>query len=219
VDVLHVAVRAQLEADDEFVADGDRAGDGTVTATDEHPFWITSPAHWVAADKLTAGQRLLAADGAELTILSVHVYQAVATVYNLTVDDIHTYFAEAGGLPVLVHNRPDQDSLLVYHYTDKKGYNGIRSGSPHQIRQGSAKHGKGPFVTPRSPRSLAPKEYKSRLGLTRAKSEYVIAFRVNKNQLGGIEGARKAHVWTLPGTTNVPRGDVEYIGPTDACPL
>ncbi|GIJ28698.1 hypothetical protein Vqi01_38600 [Micromonospora qiuiae] len=85
-------------------SDGDGITDGSVTATDEHPFWVESRRKWLGAAHLKPGDELLTPDGARVNVIAVVAYGAVATVHNLTVDDIHTYHVLVGGTDVLVHN-------------------------------------------------------------------------------------------------------------------
>ncbi|MGC4895273.1 polymorphic toxin-type HINT domain-containing protein [Micromonospora sp. DT31] len=84
--------------------DGDGRADDTLTATDGHPFWVDGRKDWVAAQRLRAGDHLLTPDGARVTVVAIVAYGAVATVHNLTVDGIHTFFVIADTTPVLVHN-------------------------------------------------------------------------------------------------------------------
>ncbi|QFZ21108.1 SpvB/TcaC N-terminal domain-containing protein [Saccharothrix syringae] len=85
--------------------DGD-AGDarGVVVATDGHPFWVDDEGRWVAAAELDAGDALRAPDGTLLRVLGTSRYAEVARVHNLTVAGVHTYYVEAGGADLLVHN-------------------------------------------------------------------------------------------------------------------
>ncbi|MEU0957160.1 RHS repeat-associated core domain-containing protein [Streptomyces niveus] len=76
----------------------------TLTATDGHPFWVPALGRWVDADELTAGQWLQTSSGTWVQISAVGHRAKSTTVYNLTVDDIHTYYVLAGDTPVLVHN-------------------------------------------------------------------------------------------------------------------
>jgi len=104
------------------VSDGSRAGLGTaqVTATAGHPFWVTGTSgdsgdpgtgtvgegRWVSADHLKAGDHLATAaprDG-PATIDTIREVTRTTTVYNLTVDGLHTYYVLAGNTSVLVHN-------------------------------------------------------------------------------------------------------------------
>ena len=78
-------------------------GDGTrIVATDHHPFWDVTTGRFVDATDLHVGDRVRGSDGAALAVTTVRSYDAVLTAYNLTVDDIHTYYT--GTTPVLVHN-------------------------------------------------------------------------------------------------------------------
>jgi hypothetical protein len=76
--------------------------DGTsITATDEHPFWLASRGAWVDAKDLAAGD-LLTTESGEIAIRSVASRTEDLNAYNLEVDGLHTYYA--GDTPVLVHN-------------------------------------------------------------------------------------------------------------------
>jgi hypothetical protein len=191
----------------------------TLTATAGHPFWVdadgradTPNGRWIDATQLRQGQWLKTSNGQLVRVAGTAARTQHAQVYNLTVDSGHTYYAIAGTTPVLVHNCPD---ITVYHYTDKAGFNGIRSGSPYKIRPGNSKNGAGPFFTTRSPDDLtAPNAFK-KLGLTSAKSEYVMEFTVPRSSLVPLRGGRGDFVFEIPGGVSVPRGNVRYFGPTE----
>ncbi|MFJ9032886.1 RHS repeat-associated core domain-containing protein [Streptomyces sp. NPDC102274] len=76
----------------------------TLTATDGHPFWVPALGRWIEADELTTGQWLQTSNGTWIQIAAVTHHAKQTTVYNLTVDDLHTYYVLAGETPVLVHN-------------------------------------------------------------------------------------------------------------------
>ncbi|WP_133742514.1 polymorphic toxin-type HINT domain-containing protein [Actinorugispora endophytica] len=78
---------------------------GTVTATDEHPFWAVERAEWVAAVDLEPGEWLRTSAGTWAQVSAVET-RAVPDqqVHNLTVEDLHTYYVAVGGVGVLVHN-------------------------------------------------------------------------------------------------------------------
>ncbi|MEU6975384.1 MULTISPECIES: ricin-type beta-trefoil lectin domain protein [unclassified Streptomyces] len=81
-----------------------------VTATDGHPFWVPELGEWIKATDLRTGQWLQTSKGTYVQIASVRRWTAqAATVYNLTVSDVHTYYALAGATPVLVHNDGGQE--------------------------------------------------------------------------------------------------------------
>jgi RHS repeat-associated protein len=75
-----------------------------LTATYEHPFWSPSEGSWVEAGDLVSGTTLLTDDGDTVIVTDNKAYTRRATTYNLTVDDLHTYYVLAGATPVLVHN-------------------------------------------------------------------------------------------------------------------
>ncbi|MFE3382787.1 polymorphic toxin-type HINT domain-containing protein, partial [Streptomyces anulatus] len=76
----------------------------TVTATEGHPFWLPEVGRWVEADELLPGQWLRTSTGTWTQIAAVTHRETEATVYNLTVADVHTYYVLAGATAVLVHN-------------------------------------------------------------------------------------------------------------------
>ncbi|MEV4227085.1 polymorphic toxin type 43 domain-containing protein [Streptomyces bobili] len=80
--------------------------DGTekLTATHEHPFWSPSEQTWIGAGDLAAGMTLLTDDGTTVTVTANSPFTRHARTYNLTVDELHTYYVLAGETPVLVHN-------------------------------------------------------------------------------------------------------------------
>ncbi|WP_212844092.1 polymorphic toxin-type HINT domain-containing protein [Catellatospora sp. IY07-71] len=84
--------------------DGDR-GDATglITATEHHPFWLPELGRWLDAAELRAGD-VLQSDDSRLRVASVSEWVEPATVHNLSIEGIHTYYVVAGGHPVLVHN-------------------------------------------------------------------------------------------------------------------
>lgn len=75
-----------------------------LTATYEHPFWSSSANRWVNSGDLTPGTTLLTEDSKTVTITANKPYDQHARTYNLTIDNLHTYYVLAGQTPVLVHN-------------------------------------------------------------------------------------------------------------------
>ncbi|MEV5728041.1 polymorphic toxin-type HINT domain-containing protein [Streptomyces pharetrae] len=75
-----------------------------LTATYEHPFWSPSALLWIEARDLKPGMTLLTDKGDTVVVTANHAFTKHARTYNLTVDDLHTYYVLAGGTPVLVHN-------------------------------------------------------------------------------------------------------------------
>jgi len=87
----------------EITVDTD-AGPSKIVATDEHPFWVTDLKDWVFPKNLRPGYRFETGDHRAATVHSTRAWTEHTTVYNLTVDELHTYYVAAGDTPVLVHN-------------------------------------------------------------------------------------------------------------------
>jgi RHS repeat-associated protein len=77
---------------------------GDIDATDGHPFWLAQENRWARADELRSGQWLRTLTGTYVQITAVSRERTYERVYNLTVEEFHTYYALAGNTPVLVHN-------------------------------------------------------------------------------------------------------------------
>ncbi|MFI1400001.1 polymorphic toxin-type HINT domain-containing protein [Streptomyces sp. NPDC020681] len=84
-----------------------------LTATHEHPFWSPSEGKWVEAGQLRPGVELLTVDGSRAIVQANRAYSKHARTYNLTVDDLHTYYVLAGETPVLVHNSSCEGPILA----------------------------------------------------------------------------------------------------------
>lgn len=76
----------------------------SVTATDEHPFWLPEQKKWVNATELQPGQWLQTSAGTKVQITAIRRHTQQQRVHNLTVDDFHTYYVVAGATPLLTHN-------------------------------------------------------------------------------------------------------------------
>jgi hypothetical protein len=75
-----------------------------IISTSHHLYWDSSLGGWVRAESLRIGDRLRTIHGTTAIIISVHSYTMHAVTYNLTVNDLHTYYVLAGNVAVLVHN-------------------------------------------------------------------------------------------------------------------
>jgi hypothetical protein len=71
-------------------------------ATDAHPFYVRQTQGFVAAGQLQPGEDLELSTGAWVTIASMEHQDQTLRVYNLSVGELHTFFA--GDRAVLVHN-------------------------------------------------------------------------------------------------------------------
>ena len=75
-----------------------------LTATHEHPFWSPSEQDWIEAGDLKPGMTLLTDEGDTVIVTGNRPFTKHARTYNLTVEDLHTYYVLAGVTPILVHN-------------------------------------------------------------------------------------------------------------------
>ncbi|MCC2319268.1 polymorphic toxin-type HINT domain-containing protein [Cellulomonas chengniuliangii] len=91
---VHIDDLVDLEVDGEVIE-----------TTEDHPFWNATDQAFQRADELDAGDRLVAADGQLVTVLTMRpIEDGLTLAFNLAVDDIHTYHVLAGETSVLVHN-------------------------------------------------------------------------------------------------------------------
>ncbi|MGW5611640.1 polymorphic toxin-type HINT domain-containing protein [Streptomyces sp. NPDC003753] len=84
-----------------------RSKDGhtsTLHTTANHPFWDDTTHTWVPAGKLHHGDTLNTTTIRHAYVVAVHLTPGVADRWNLTVQQLHTYYVLAGDTPVLVHN-------------------------------------------------------------------------------------------------------------------
>jgi pretoxin HINT domain-containing protein len=88
------------------------ATDELVHTTSEQP-WLTADRVWVSAGELHADEQVIGLDGHTATITTVRVVSGAAAMYNLQVNQLHTFahtFAVGNGQYV-VHNRCDSRAL------------------------------------------------------------------------------------------------------------
>ncbi|MEW2505940.1 polymorphic toxin-type HINT domain-containing protein [Amycolatopsis sp. NPDC047767] len=68
---------------------------------------------WREADNLRVGDEVDTPDNGHVTVAATRVYTAAIITYNLTVDDVHTYYVLAGTTPILVHNCNEASDELL----------------------------------------------------------------------------------------------------------
>ena len=107
-EVLNVWVKETDEILHVSTSDGE-----TIDTTTNHPFYVEEKG-WVAAGDLVVGDTLVTVDGdeVEITDLQLEKLAEPILVYNLEVEDFHTYFV--GEYGVLVHNKYHK------HHSDPK---------------------------------------------------------------------------------------------------
>ncbi|WP_405807147.1 polymorphic toxin-type HINT domain-containing protein [Streptomyces sp. NBC_00210] len=86
--------------------DGEKgAATATVTSTEGHPFWVPELGKWIHATDLKPGDWLQTSAGTYVQVTAIKRWtDQSATVHNLTISNLHTYYVLAGATPVLVHN-------------------------------------------------------------------------------------------------------------------
>lgn len=96
-----------INHDDDLIGLTVETGPGHSTiieTTSKHPFWDDTVRKWVPAAKLTVGHDLTTDRNKNVRVKRVRAVPGVADMFNLTVDDLHTYYVLADETPVLVHN-------------------------------------------------------------------------------------------------------------------
>ncbi|MEW2300872.1 polymorphic toxin-type HINT domain-containing protein [Streptomyces sp. NPDC006655] len=84
-----------------------RAKDGhtsTLHTTANHPFWDDSTHTWVPAGQLQPGDALNTDTNGHVYVVATRATPGIADRWNLTVQQLHTYYVLAGTTPILVHN-------------------------------------------------------------------------------------------------------------------
>ncbi|MFD4501540.1 ricin-type beta-trefoil lectin domain protein [Streptomyces sp. NPDC058457] len=76
----------------------------TLHTTANHPFWDDTTHTWVAAGKLHTGDALNTATNGHAYVVTSQPTPGTANRWNLTVQELHTYYVLAGTTPILVHN-------------------------------------------------------------------------------------------------------------------
>ncbi|MDY6215061.1 polymorphic toxin-type HINT domain-containing protein, partial [Actinobacillus porcinus] len=102
----------------EVIVENEQGQQETYLTTKEHPFYVEGIG-WLKASLLIFGMKLLDRNGsASLTVVSQNALERYATVYNIMVDDHHTY--HIGELGVWVHNANCCDFTKQYGDLTKK---------------------------------------------------------------------------------------------------
>lgn len=75
-----------------------------VVTTANHPVWADDLGRWIKAADLREGQDLRSTDAKKLEVVATDKSTRYQKVYNLAVEDLHTYYVVAGARGMLVHN-------------------------------------------------------------------------------------------------------------------
>ena len=102
--VQHIWINHDTDLLDVVVSTG-HGHTATIHTTANHPFWDNTTHSWVSAGNLKPGHQLATTnDGQHPTVLATKVTPGAADRWNLTVQQLHTYYVMAGSTPILVHN-------------------------------------------------------------------------------------------------------------------
>jgi len=109
---------------------------GTVTSTEEHPFFVQSRG-WVPVRDLRPGDVLVDAKGDHVEVTSVVPTGETTTVHNFHVEDLHNYHVQAGSAWLRVHNTCNALVRVADFASDRKAL------------EHWAKHAKGVIMKPK----------------------------------------------------------------------
>jgi RHS repeat-associated protein len=176
-EVTAVHVNRDSDLADLIVGDGEGRL-STIHTTQHHRFWDETRNGWVDAVELVAGERLHGVSGEVVTVEGVKTWTGLQTMYDLTVEGVHTYYVETGSTGVLVHNcdpletqvkgktprltNPQATDLAEYNgYSDTgivgpKGQKIFTNGKQY-ISQDVDSHNGGIWKIARSPKALNSK--------------------------------------------------------------
>lgn|GEM_PF-1250455 len=87
--------------------------------TEEHPFMLENK-HWIVANQLKPGDRILSYEPGVLTVVDLHRYTKKHDTYNLEVADFHTFFV--GRMEAWVHNSAGCKEIIeqIHHFATNK---------------------------------------------------------------------------------------------------
>ncbi|MEU8951726.1 polymorphic toxin-type HINT domain-containing protein [Streptomyces sp. NPDC048489] len=135
--VQHIWINHDKDLLDVTVRDK-RGHTATLHTTANHPFWDDTTHSWKQAGDLPYGDALNTADSGHAYVVTSRVTPGTANRWNLTVQELHTYYVVARGTPVLVHNT-DGESCTI----PKTVYRGDGR-SPAEIRNSGGFHPQDP---------------------------------------------------------------------------
>ncbi|MEU6220932.1 polymorphic toxin-type HINT domain-containing protein [Streptomyces sp. NPDC047022] len=174
--------------------------------TSKHPFWDDTTHTWIRAGHLKPGHNLETATNHHARILTIRIRPGAADMYNLTVQQLHTYYVLAGATPVLVHNCPSgadgasaSNTIRMRHYTNSKGASGIsESGVIKASDQNKV------FLMPAKGKPMSPRDAESTLGIGRGRGNKVLEFDVPADRVASRYNAKYGFTeWVAEGDLEV----------------
>jgi hypothetical protein len=120
--------------------------------TPDHPFWVD--AKWKPLAEVKVGDSLVMISGYKSAVTGIKIIDTLATVYNFTVANSHTYYVSSAG--ILVHNDCWKmrmmrvgDIKLVHPestITSKESYKAIRALSNEDLIKSAMKPADGSLI-------------------------------------------------------------------------
>jgi len=110
--VQHVWINHDTDLLDLTVSTG-HGHTAVIHTTSNHPFWDNTTHTWVAAGKLKPGDQLNSTGNQHPTVITTKPTPGAANRWNLTIQQLHTYYVLAGATPILVHNTDEPDGCSV----------------------------------------------------------------------------------------------------------
>ncbi|MFE0547079.1 ricin-type beta-trefoil lectin domain protein [Streptomyces sp. NPDC058891] len=101
--VQHIWINHDKDLLDVTIRDKD-GRTATLHTTANHPFWNATSHTWVPAGALRRGDALNTATNGHAYVLTIRTTSGTADRWNLTVQQLHTYYVVAGSTSILVHN-------------------------------------------------------------------------------------------------------------------
>ncbi|MDI1462732.1 ricin-type beta-trefoil lectin domain protein [Catellatospora sp. KI3] len=103
--VIQLHRNQDVDLADVAIEDTGSGATSVLHTTWHHPFWNVGAKRWDEAADLKPGTVLRDDEGKETQrVVSVKTWTGLQEMLDLTVEDVHTYYVLAGGVPVLVHN-------------------------------------------------------------------------------------------------------------------
>jgi hypothetical protein len=111
-----------------------------IHTTQNHPFWDATNKKWTRADHLREGDHLTPANGTDVHVTAVRSFSQPNHRFNLTVNDLHTYYVLAGTTPVLVHNCGTGKGPAADNYRGRYNADQAANGKPRLPADYDAHH-------------------------------------------------------------------------------
>ena len=164
---------------------------GDIDTTSNHPFYVIGKG-WVTAGELEAGDEVYRLDGSTAVVTGSELERLdePVKVYNLEVEDYHTYFV--GDVPVLVHNYKTENDLYAGGNANKK-----KTGS----KPPSGKRSDFGLDSNADPSSTMVNS-----GMTLPKSKHPYAGASTNEDKDALMGLRNKEIYKLPAGTVLPEG-------------